>query len=121
MDVESPENPEQESTKQPALKRDRNDTVNDSEQADASESPQVPPDGGLRAYIIVIASFFTNGLIFGIINSYSVVYIVLLKQLQSQNVEGAEVKACKYITSVYFLLVCSTLFCISKMFSLLSK
>ncbi|XP_026318946.1 monocarboxylate transporter 10 isoform X2 [Hyposmocoma kahamanoa] len=52
-----------------------------------------PPDGGLRAYIVVIASFCTNGLIFGIINSYSVIYLVLLKRLESQNVDGATVKA----------------------------
>lgn len=54
-----------------------------------------PPDGGLRAYLVVIASFCTNGLIFGIINSYSVIYLVLLKRLESQNVDGATVKACK--------------------------
>lgn len=89
------------------LERGRDDTVNDSElQTDESENPQVPPDGGCRAYVVVVASFCTNGLIFGIINSYSVVYLVLLQELQSQNVEHAEVKACKYtITSVYFVLL----------------
>lgn len=61
----------------------------------ASVNPEAPPDGGCRAYVVVVASFCTNGLIFGIMNSYSVIYLVLLKRLQSQNVDLAEVKACK--------------------------
>lgn len=55
-----------------------------------------PPDGGLRACLVVIASFCTNGLIFGIINSYSVIYTVLLDRLEAQNDDRASVKACKY-------------------------
>lgn len=54
-----------------------------------------PPDGGLRAYLIVIGSFLTNGLLFGVINSYSVIYTILQKQLQNENVPNSESKACK--------------------------
>ncbi|CAK1555136.1 unnamed protein product [Leptosia nina] len=52
-----------------------------------------PPDGGFRAYSIVIGSFLTNGLIFGVINSYSVIFTVLKKQLLDQNIPNAESKA----------------------------
>ncbi|XP_047520126.1 monocarboxylate transporter 10 [Pieris napi] len=52
-----------------------------------------PPDGGFRAYSIVIGSFLTNGLLFGVINSFSVIYTVLNKQLHDENVPDAESKA----------------------------
>jgi hypothetical protein len=35
-----------------------------------SEHPSAPPDGGLHAWFIVLASFLTNGIIFGIHNCY---------------------------------------------------
>ncbi|XP_045498896.1 monocarboxylate transporter 10 [Colias croceus] len=52
-----------------------------------------PPDGGFRAYSIVIGSFLTNGLLFGVINSYSVIYTVLQKRLRDENVPNADSKA----------------------------
>jgi MCP family monocarboxylic acid transporter-like MFS transporter 10 len=41
----------------------------------------VPPDGGLRAWMIMIASFTINGVLFGIINTYSLIYPELQKRL----------------------------------------
>lgn len=85
-------------TKQPSFQWGRNKAVqNPEEQTNALENFRVPPDGGCRAYVIVIASFCINGFIFGIMNSYSIIYVVLLKKLQSQNVDEAEMKACKFI------------------------
>ncbi|XP_034829296.1 monocarboxylate transporter 10 [Maniola hyperantus] len=52
-----------------------------------------PPDGGFRAYTIILGSFLTNGLVFGIINSYSVIYIVLQKKLEAENVSNAGSRA----------------------------
>ncbi|XP_023934138.2 monocarboxylate transporter 10 [Bicyclus anynana] len=52
-----------------------------------------PPDGGFRAYMIILASFLTNGLVFGIINSYSVIYNVLQKKLIDEKVSNAESRA----------------------------
>lgn len=54
-----------------------------------------PPDGGLRAYSIMVGSFLTNGLLFGVINSYSVIYTVLEKQLEEDGVSNPESRACK--------------------------
>jgi len=41
----------------------------------------VPPDGGLRAWMIMIGSFTINGVLFGIINTYSLIYPELQKRL----------------------------------------
>ncbi|CAK1555135.1 unnamed protein product [Leptosia nina] len=55
--------------------------------------PKDPPDGGFRAYSVAFGSFIINGLIFGVLNFYSVIYTVLKNQLLDQNVENAESKA----------------------------
>lgn len=56
----------------------------------------VPPDGGVRAYLVMICAFLCNGVLFGVINSYSVIYLSLLKTLESNNVPAASSKACEY-------------------------
>lgn len=43
----------------------------------------VPPDGGCQAWIVLISAFLCNGILFGIINSYSVIYVSLQKQLNA--------------------------------------
>lgn len=55
-----------------------------------------PPDGGIRAYFVVMGSFFTNGLLFGVINSYSVIYTVLETKLKAQGIPNSASSACKY-------------------------
>lgn len=60
------------------------------------ETQRGPPDGGIRAYAVMVGSFLTNGLLFGVINSYSVIYTVLEKQLKDEGVHNSESQACKY-------------------------
>lgn len=55
----------------------------------------VPPDGGSRAYLVMVSAFLCNGILFGIINTYSVVYLSLQKQLSASNDEAASSKAGK--------------------------
>lgn len=50
-------------------------------------------DGGLRGWLIVLSSFMCNGLIFGVINSYSLVYVELQKILEHHGVPEASGKA----------------------------
>lgn len=57
--------------------------------------PRRQMDGGLRAWLIVLSSFMCNGLIFGVINSYSLVYVELEKILESHGVQEASWKAGK--------------------------
>lgn len=39
-----------------------------------ADDESAPPDGGTRACLILLGSFFCNGILFGVINSYSVLY-----------------------------------------------
>jgi len=57
--------------------------------------PWVPADGGFRAWLVVFSSFLINGLLFGIINSYSVIYFELQKNLEESGISDASSKACK--------------------------
>lgn len=52
-----------------------------------------PPDGGVRAWMVLAASFLCNGLLFGIINTYGVIYVYLLKDLETAKVPDAASKA----------------------------
>lgn len=54
-----------------------------------------PPDGGFRAYLVMICAFLCNGILFGIINTYSVIFMSLQKQLELNGEEGSSSKACK--------------------------
>jgi hypothetical protein len=60
-----------------------------------------PPDGGTRGWLIMVASFFCNGILFGIINTYSVIYVDLQKKLEANGVAEASSKACKYKKYVF--------------------
>uniref|UniRef100_A0A1B6MC42 Major facilitator superfamily (MFS) profile domain-containing protein n=1 Tax=Graphocephala atropunctata TaxID=36148 RepID=A0A1B6MC42_9HEMI len=53
----------------------------------------VPPDGGTRAWLVMIASFFCNGVIFGVINCYSVIYVELQERLDQDGVSESSSKA----------------------------
>ena len=52
-------------------------------------------DGGLHAWIIVVASFLTNGIIFGIHNCYGIIYLSLKSELEQAGVADAATKSCK--------------------------
>lgn len=57
-----------------------------------------PPDGGTRAYMVLFASFLTNGLLFGVINSYGVIYKHLQKKLEQEEIPNSEARACKLLS-----------------------
>uniref|UniRef100_A0A2M3ZGJ8 Putative monocarboxylate transporter n=1 Tax=Anopheles braziliensis TaxID=58242 RepID=A0A2M3ZGJ8_9DIPT len=52
-----------------------------------------PPDGGTRAWLVMVAAFLTNGVLFGVINTYSVIYLTLQKQLNEIGDTEASSKA----------------------------
>ena len=62
------------------------------------------PDGGLHAWIIVLASFLTNGIIFGIHNCYGILYLRLKNELEQSGVGDAATKACKFHSPFFVLL-----------------
>lgn len=64
-------------------------------------------DGGMRAWLIVLSSFMCNGLIFGVINSYSLVYVELQKILEANGVQEASGKAGELTFLFIYFFKCS--------------
>lgn len=63
-----------------------------------NETPSCePPDGGARAWCVMISAFFCNSIIFGIINTYGTIYIKLFQYL-AETTDEASSKACKRTT-----------------------
>lgn len=56
-----------------------------------------PPDGGIRAWSIMIGSFVINGILFSVINSSSPIYGELKERLTAAGVSNTAEKACNYI------------------------
>lgn len=52
-------------------------------------------EGGLRGWLVVVASFLCNGIIFGVINSVGVIYGKIQETLLEAGDEDASAKACK--------------------------
>lgn len=65
----------------------------------------IPPDGGLRAWMIMIGSFFINGVLFSVINTYSLIYLELQKKLLEAGETEVSSKACKIVTRYLFFLL----------------
>lgn len=59
----------------------------------------VPPDGGLWAWIVMVACFLTNGIIFGIINTFGILFVRLKKDMEDAGVEDAATK-CSLVGSL---------------------
>ncbi|CAD5115824.1 DgyrCDS4764 [Dimorphilus gyrociliatus] len=43
------------------------------------------PDGGARAWLVCLASFWTNGAIFSVLNTFSVLYVQIMKDFKEDN------------------------------------
>ncbi|XP_053963995.1 monocarboxylate transporter 10 [Anastrepha ludens] len=52
-----------------------------------------PPDGGTRAWLVMISAFICNGVVFGIINTYGVIHALLTDYLTTQGDTEASSKA----------------------------
>ena len=59
-----------------------------------SETP-VQPDGGLRAWIVCLTAMLNYGTVSGLINSLSLVYVIMLKEFSHGDVSLA-FKICKF-------------------------
>lgn len=56
-----------------------------------------PPDGSFRGWLVLLGAFLCNGVIFGIINTYSIVYLRLQKNLESSGDKEASSKAGNFL------------------------
>ncbi|XP_017041120.1 monocarboxylate transporter 10 isoform X2 [Drosophila ficusphila] len=52
-----------------------------------------PPDGGARAWLVMVSAFLCNGIIFGFINTYGVIYSLLTERLTKLGDQEASSKA----------------------------
>lgn len=73
------------------------------EQLSTSTIPSTePPDGGARAWCVMISAFFCNSIIFGIINTFGTIYIEIHKNLMANNDSEAGSKAGNYHYRIKF-------------------
>ncbi|KAI4494329.1 hypothetical protein M0802_009012 [Mischocyttarus mexicanus] len=66
----------------------------------------IPPDGGLRAWMIMLGSFFINGILFSVINTYSLIYL----ELQRKLIEAGETEVSSKASLVGSLTIGTTFF-----------
>lgn len=79
------------------IKNMQNGTKSPKKLSDAeNENCFVPPDGGTRAWVVMICSFFCNGILFGIINSSGVFHKEFSRYLETMKDSEASRKAGKY-------------------------
>lgn len=67
------------------------------------EEEHPPADGGTRAWLVMIGSFFCNGILFGVINSYGVLYNHFYQSLQHDPNACAKAGKCFLKLHAYFL------------------
>lgn len=63
------------------------------QQAIAPCGPPSPPDGGVRAFLVMFASFINTGVVFGVITGNSLIIAAIQSNLASNNVSDASSKA----------------------------
>ena len=68
---------------------------NSSETASEKYKDQEPPDGGCWAWLVLIGCFLVNGIIFGIINTFGILFVQLKKDMEEAGVEDAASKCGK--------------------------
>lgn len=59
----------------------------------ASLQPPSPPDGGVRAFLVMFASFINTGVVFGVITGNSLIIAAVQSNLASNNDTDASSKA----------------------------
>lgn len=74
----------------------------------------VPPDGGW-GWVVCIASLWVNGLVFGILNSYGIIYVPMLK-IYGTNDPNISFKTCKYNVFFFFIILNIILFHLDDLF-----
>lgn len=71
-------------------------TTNPNDLLGATGGGAEPPDGGARAWCVMISAFFCNSIIFGIINTCGTVYVKLYDYLKESGDPEASSKAGKF-------------------------
>ncbi|XP_037080716.1 monocarboxylate transporter 10-like [Pollicipes pollicipes] len=67
--------------------------------ADPPGARDTEKDGGAAGWLVVLVSFLCNGIIFGIVNCYGVLYVALLQKMEANGVANAAFK-CSLVGSL---------------------
>ena len=70
------------------------DTHSDKTSTMQTHQPQ-PPDGGFWAWLVLVGCFLVNGIIFGIINTFGILFVQLKQDMEAAGVEDAATKCGK--------------------------
>ena len=68
-----------------------------------------PPDGGFWAWLVLVSCFLVNGIIFGIINTFGILFVQLKIDLDEAGVEDAATKCGNVMTLLYSLYLISNI------------
>ena len=71
----------------------------DREDEERRRTEVVPPDGGAWAWLVMVACFLVNGIIFGIINTFGILFVRLKQVMEESGVEDASAK-CSLVGSL---------------------
>lgn len=80
-----------------------NNNSNDKNKRDYVNEP--PPDGGARAWCVMVSAFFCNSILFGIINTCGTIYLTLQEDLAQNGDKEASSKAGTYFNLFLFQLI----------------
>ena len=58
----------------------------------SEDNENQPPDGGFWAWLVLLSCFLVNGIIFGIINTFGILFVQLKKDMDEAGVEDAATK-----------------------------
>merc|ERR1719500_1726723 len=73
--------------------RDRERRSETRQRMDKSSSLVIdPPDGGCRAWFVMVCSFLVNGIVFSIINTFGILFVKLKEELEEAGDEDAAFK-----------------------------
>ena len=62
-----------------------------------------PPDGGFWAWLVLVSCFLVNGIIFGIINTFGILFVQLKIDLDEAGVEDAATKCGNVMTPLSYI------------------
>merc|ERR1712123_477503 len=51
-----------------------------------------PPDGGFWAWLVMMSCFLANGIVFGIINTFGILFVKLKEDMEEAGIEDAATK-----------------------------
>lgn len=68
----------------------------DLRESNKADNFELAPDGGIRAWLVCLASFWANGAIFSVLNTFSVLYVKILEDFKEEDDGNLAFRASRY-------------------------